>query len=69
MEQPEQVKCRLLERTTKLQKEEKNHEVESQDNLQQAVSNTAGSECVHAQDPGPAKQEGTCLLSRDSTKV
>jgi hypothetical protein len=35
-----------LEKTTKIQKEEKNHEVGSQDNLLQAVSNTASSECA-----------------------
>jgi hypothetical protein len=37
----ERVQYRLLEKTTKLQKEEKNHEVGSQYNLQQAVRNTA----------------------------
>jgi hypothetical protein len=49
-EQAELVKYRLLEKTTKLQKKEKNHEVGSQDNLQQAVRNTASSEYALAKD-------------------
>jgi hypothetical protein len=40
-EQAERVQYRLLEKTTKLQKEEKNHEVGSRYHLQQAVRNTA----------------------------
>jgi hypothetical protein len=67
-EQAERVNTVSLEKTTKLQKKEKNREVGSQYNLQQAVRNTASSEYAHSH-PRPRQQEGTCLLSRDRCKL